>query len=130
MSSKWYPYAVSALLALYIILLHTKTISFVTADLGRHLKNGELLVSSGTILHTNFYSYTEPDFPVVTHHWGSGAIFYLIWKLSGFEGLTLWYAIASGISVFFIFDASRRISNVSFSVVSLLLAIPLITHPI
>ena len=130
MSPKWYPYAVGALLALYIILLHTKTISFVTADLGRHLKNGELFISSGNILHTNFYSYTEPDFPVVTHHWGSGAIFYLIWKLSGFEGLTLWYAVASGISVFFIYDASRRISNVPFSAVSLLLAIPLIIYRI
>jgi len=41
--------------------------------LGRHIKNGELVLNGDFgILKSNFYSYTEPDFPVINHHWGGG----------------------------------------------------------
>ncbi len=53
-------------------------------DLGRHLKNGELMLSSSTpsgttakLLHTNFYSYTQPDLEFVNHHWLAGVVFVL-----------------------------------------------------
>jgi len=45
----------------------TIDLTYGGVDLGRHLKNGELLLSStapgGTVwalLHTNFYSYSQP----------------------------------------------------------------------
>lgn len=53
-------------------------INLTTADLGRHLKNGEMVLNGEWgILTTNFYSYTEPGFPVVNHHWGGGSNFLL-----------------------------------------------------
>ena len=59
-----------------------------------HLKNGELLLSStapgGTVwalLHTNFYSYSQPDLEFVNHHWLAGVIFFLVWKAGGFSGV-------------------------------------------
>lgn len=82
-------------LGLFILLswLHVAApIHFTTADLGRHLKNGELFVENRQILDSNHYSYTHPDHPAVCHHWGAGVIFYLIWKAFGFEGLSIFYA--------------------------------------
>ena len=66
-------------------------IYFVNADLGRHIKNGELFITEGTIVSSNYYSYTEPDFPTITHHWGTGVIFYWVVNLFGFKGLTIFY---------------------------------------
>jgi hypothetical protein len=78
-------------------------------DLGRHLKNGELCLSSTTpkgtfekILHTNFYSYTQPGAPFVNHHWLADLLFSLVWKLGRFSGLNGFY-ISLGVLTFFIF---------------------------
>ena len=64
-------------------------------DLGRHLKNGELLLSStapaGTapkLLHTNFYSYATPDFDFVNHHWLTGVVYFLVWKSVGLPSVS------------------------------------------
>ena len=40
-------------------------------------------------LKTNFYSYTEPDFKTINHHWGSGVLFNFIHITAGFKGLTI-----------------------------------------
>src|SRR5262249_2541808 len=68
------------------------------ADLGRHLKNGEILLQGSwqdkqAILHRNFYSYVEKEFPFINHHWLSGVVLYLLWRLFSFEGLTIIYAV-------------------------------------
>ena len=74
------------LLAWFCFLMAAK-IDLVTADLGRHLQNGKWVVENhfnlsekNSPIHENFYSYTNQDFPVVNHHWGSGVIFYWIYK--------------------------------------------------
>ena len=79
------------------------------ADLGRHLKNGELLLSpavpAGTVsklLHTNFYSYSQPDFEFINHHWLSDIAFFLAWKSGGFAGLNAFY-IFLGVLTFALF---------------------------
>lgn len=86
-------------------------ITLVTADLGRHVKNGEFVFHSGdiptagqaaSVLDRNFYSYTEPDFPVVNHHWASGALFYALWKQFGWMGVHVFF-IALSIATFLIF---------------------------
>ena len=71
---------------------------FGGVDLGRHLKNGELLLSKAPgaawqILHTNFYSYAVHNDPFINHHWLSGVVFYLIWKCVGFAGLNAFYIL-------------------------------------
>lgn len=77
-----------AALAVYGLSL-AQWLNITSADIGRHVKNGELLLTQGRLLSTNFYSYTEPEHPAINHHWGSGAIFYVLWKLGGFSGLHL-----------------------------------------
>src|SRR5580692_5429197 len=73
-------------------------IDLTNTDLGRHLKNGETIVAGSRahasgVLHTNFYSYAAADYPFVNHHWLAGVIFFLVWKLGSFDGLTLFYSL-------------------------------------
>ncbi|MBU1137121.1 hypothetical protein KKD72_02015, partial [Patescibacteria group bacterium] len=45
-------------------LFFVHKIDLTTADLGRHIANGRLILSGQfDVLKTNFYSYTEPNFP-------------------------------------------------------------------
>jgi hypothetical protein len=69
-------------------------VDITNTDLGRHLKNGEWIVNGSAdqrsaVLHTNFYSFAAPEQPFVNHHWLSGVVFYLVWRLFSFPGLTL-----------------------------------------
>ncbi|MCX6817099.1 MAG: hypothetical protein NTZ93_04495 [Candidatus Beckwithbacteria bacterium] len=83
------------LLCLFYGLFLSHKINLVTADLGRHLVNGQVFWEKGQILKTNTYSYTETDYPVLNHHWLSGVIFYKIWQIGGFSGLQLFYILLS-----------------------------------
>src|SRR5262250_2834775 len=85
---KWMAASSSLLLALYALCLAHK-IELVPADVGRHIKNGEEFFRTLTVVSTNYYSYTYPDFPVVNHHWAAGAVFYVLWRVAGFEGVQL-----------------------------------------
>lgn len=78
----------SAVLGLYGWWL-LEPINLTTADLGRHLINGQWLWRDPAVLTTNFYSYTEPARPFINHHWGSGVVFFLVWRFCGFTGLHL-----------------------------------------
>ena len=56
--------------------------------MARRLKNGELLASpaASQILHTNFYSYGQPEVEFANHHWLAGVIFYAVHKVGGLAG--------------------------------------------
>jgi hypothetical protein len=78
------------ILVIFILLLtFPKPIYLVTADIGRHLRNGQLFVETGQILRNNYYSYTEPQFAIVNHHWLSGVFYWLIYKKWNFLGLSI-----------------------------------------
>jgi hypothetical protein len=83
--------------------------------LGRHLKNGELLLSStapaGTaskLLHTNFYSYATPDFDFVNHHWLTGVVYFLVWKSVGFAGLNAFYILLGCLTFLLFFRMAQK----------------------
>ncbi len=82
------------LVLIFFGLLLVHKIQLPTDDLGRHLKNGEMILQGKfSVLTKNFYSYTEPDFLFVNHHWLSGVIFYLINSVFGFAGLVIFKVI-------------------------------------
>lgn len=88
------------LLSLYLCIFSFQKINFLTADIGRHIKNGDIFlhsaefgISKSAVLYTNLFSYTYPDFPFINHHWGSGFIAYLIYSVGGFSGLSLVYGL-------------------------------------
>jgi hypothetical protein len=104
----------------------TKKIDLTTADLGRHIKNGEMVLrGEWGVFETNFYSYTEPEFPTVNHHWGTGVIFYLIQRVFGFTGLSIFYLIIS-LAVFYLFFwIAQKEAGFNLAVILSVLLVPL-----
>ena len=102
--------SIAALLLANYALLLARPLNLVTADLGRHIKSGELILNGRfEVLKTNFYSYTYPDFPTANHHWLAGVVFYLVWKSSGWAGLHLFFIILSlaALAIFFLIACRR-----------------------
>jgi hypothetical protein len=110
-------------------------INLTTADLGRHIKNGEWVVNSGFNLHEknsplfeNFYSYTNPDYPAINHHWGSGVIFFYLHKFFGFSGLSVFYILLSLIIFSLLFLVALGESNFILASILAFFLIPLMAE--
>lgn len=136
MKAKIIPAALFALIIVCYGFFITNKIDLTTTDLGRHLKNGEIAVNSifsdqkifNQLLENNFYSYTETDHPFINHHFGSGIIFFLIEKFSGFQGLSLFFIIISLITFALFFELARKNSNITIASLTALALIPLIAE--
>lgn len=91
------------------ILFHK--INLPTDDLGRHLTNGKIIWETKSVAETNFYSYTEPNFPFLNHHWLSGVVFYFLFVLAGFKGLVIFKIILLFISFSLVFYIAVKRGN-------------------
>ena len=116
-----------SLLLWYTFFLCQK-INLVTADLGRHLINGRVFWQTGQIIRTNFYSYTNPDFLVINHHWGSGVIFALVEKFFGFSGLSVLFILVSLISFALIYYLAQQHARPGWLLLTGLLLMPIIAE--
>jgi len=114
------------LIILAIAVLMPRKIDITVGDIGRHLKNGEVLYTTGKIIDTNYYSYTEPDYPVINHHWLSGFIFYVVYRNGGFLGLSLFFTLVMSLAVYFIFLSAKQRVGSLVSIVVLLFMLPFI----
>lgn len=87
------PWGVTLLLIVWFGFFFFHPIDLIPADLGRHITNGRIFFTQpearSALLHTNFYSAATGAAPFVNHHWLTGVIFYLVWKLAGFTGLSV-----------------------------------------
>lgn len=104
-------------LLLWFGVLLSQKIDLTTADLGRHIANGRIILHGDwqqkrAVLTTNFYSYTLPQQPFINHHWLSGVLFYLIYQALGFGGLSAFYVILGMATLWLFWDAARRDSNI------------------
>jgi tetratricopeptide (TPR) repeat protein len=86
-------------------------INLTTEDLGRHIKNGEIIWQTKTIPQTNFYSYSHPDYPFLNHHWLSGLIFYFLFQMAGFNGLIIFKTILLSTVFLFLFLLAAKKGN-------------------
>ena len=101
-------------------------IDLTTIDLGRHIQNGQMIIDGQfDVLDTNFYSYTEPDFFFVNHHWAGGVIFYFIWKVFGFTGLSILYLLLSLIVFYLFFKIAQKEAGFKLSLLLSVILIPL-----
>lgn len=124
---------VTTVLVLWLALLLAQKIDLSTADLGRHLKNGEIIVESDWavklgVLKTNFYSYTEGSFPFVNHHWLSGVIFYAVFALFGFGGLSVFYIVLYGLAFLLLFRMANKEIGINFATLVALSVVPILTN--
>src|SRR3989338_6721781 len=112
--------------AVYGVFLAQK-INLVTADLGRHIKNGEIMLAHHSLVATNLYSYTNPDYPLVNHHWLTGGIFFIIEKLGGFPLLSLVYIGISIATLIFFLSLAWRSSRFEIALLTSLITLPLLS---
>ncbi len=85
-------FAIILAVGIVVCLSTYRTILFVTADLGRHIKNGEIISKLGLnapVIHGNHYSFTYPEFSFINHHWLSGWVYYQLQHEFGFSGLSI-----------------------------------------
>lgn len=116
------------LLAVLFLLPFTHKINLVIADLGRHIVNGRLVIEEGKLIATNYYSYTNPNFAVPNHHWGSGVVFYVVYKLAGFIGLDIFF-LAVSLSAFLAFILlAKRFAGMATAVLLGLASLPLVVQ--
>lgn len=85
-------------LAIILLLFFVFSFSFRTdfsfdQDLGRHIKLGEIIATTGQVPKTNLFSYTNPDFPFINHHY-LFEILLFYGKQSIGLGAILWIKIA------------------------------------
>jgi hypothetical protein len=116
------------ILSLIVFFLSLTKIYFANADLGRHLKNGELIFSNPKLLFTNFYSYTFSDYPFVNHHWLSGVVFFFVQKLFGFGGLSIFTSFILSLSVLIALSLSLKKNNLPIVIGGFLFSLPIILY--
>ena len=115
-------------LLVFLGLFYAQKTNLTTADLGRHIKNGQSILETHKPLITNFYSYTQPDHFSVNHHWLSGVAFYLVHKAFDFSGLSIFYILLNLATLFFFFKTAQNKTNFGYAFFLSILAIPLITN--
>ncbi|MFH1769163.1 MAG: hypothetical protein ABH833_00665 [Parcubacteria group bacterium] len=98
------------ILLLFILLgfLLFHSFASIAIDIGRHLTLGEIIWDTKSVPDTNMFSYVEPDFEFVNHHWLSEVVFYGIHALSGFEGIIIFKVILLLLTFVFAFFAVKK----------------------
>lgn len=109
----------------FILLLFLSVHSFesIGQDIGRHLKIGEMIWQTKEIPRTNLFSFTEPNFSFINHHWLSEIVFFGIFSFFGFTGLILVKAILIFMAFLLLFFAIREHARSWPILISLLISI-------
>lgn len=89
------------------ILFFLKSFYFLDPDFGWHLRMGELILKSG-IPATDPFSYTMPSFPFVDHEWGSNILFYLLFRVLGWLGLSIIISFIAILSIIISFKLKLK----------------------
>jgi len=123
---KFFPKVLAIGLFLLLFFGFFHTITAITQDLGRHLLTGKLIISTREVPKVNLFSYTYPLFPFVNHHWFSEVIFYLLYKISGFDGLLVSAVIIILISFTGIFLYAWKRYSINAITISALFYFPIL----
>lgn len=101
------------LLLFYTFSIFFKSDSSFDQDLGRHLKLGEIIINTHQVPKINLFSYTNPEFPFINHHFLFEVFIYLWSRVLNLQSLLIF-----------------KISLVLFSVILLLSTIRKYTYPL
>lgn len=107
-------FAISIFIGIFFLALKPST----DPDLFWHLKTGELMWQYQTIPHADWFSYTMSDYPYIDLEWLTELIMFFIWKISGFGGLAIFFALI--IALTFGYFIPKSITGGSFFITRLL----------
>lgn len=123
---------VQYLLVLFV-LLFAFAITFTTSsdlnqDLSRHLKLGEIIWKQHAVPQTNLFSYTNPSFPFINHHWLAELSFYLLASYLGLNSLYIVKLFSTLAALAIALRYSIRRSNLPISILVTTFSIPLLLN--
>lgn len=95
--------------ALSLLFLHPVN----SGDFFHHIATGRDIVQTGTLPRTDSWTFTAVGKPWVAHSWGSGVLYYLIYSLAGYHGISVFFAII-GVATTWILYTSTRTLLVAF----------------
>ncbi|HLQ52120.1 MAG TPA: hypothetical protein VK129_11520, partial [Terriglobales bacterium] len=72
-------------------------------DFWWHLRSGELIVRSHTILRTDPFSFTRFGHPWINHEWLSDVLIFCLYRVAGFGGLIVSFAAISAATLLFVY---------------------------
>jgi len=113
-------------LVIWVSLFFLRQTNLAASDLGRHIKNGEIIVTTDQVFQNNLYSYTTPDFHAPNHHWLFGVIVYLIQAAAGFNGLTLMGALLYTGAVAIAWKVAVKKGSLVSAAIAVLMLLPLL----
>jgi len=99
-------------------------------DLGRHIKLGEIISETQVVPNTNLFTYTNPDFPFINHHWLSEVIYFHLYSRFGSTGLEILTILLLFSAFFTVSYIAIKKSTLLASLFSILFFIPLISDRI
>ncbi len=77
---------------LFIALFVMATREIADPDFWWHLRTGQYIVETGTVPHSDIFSYTNAGQPWVAHEWLSEVLIYALYRLGSFPALILAFA--------------------------------------
>ena len=90
------------------------------SDLGRHLKNAELLLCQSSPFREYFtptsISYAQPNFELINHHWLADIVFFLAWRVGDFEGLNAVLHSARALAFGLVYLIAQRAAGLPLAV--------------
>jgi hypothetical protein len=93
-----------AILALGLFTMAARNIS--DPDVWWHLRTGQLILQNHSLFHTDPYSFTRFGQPWINHEWLSEVLLFGIYRLSGFGGLIVTFAIVIATTLLLVFVRS------------------------
>jgi len=81
------------------------------ADTLWHIKIGQVMLDTGSILKHDIFSHTVADKPWIAHEWLSEVFMAFCYNLGGLSGVTLVFFVMVSFSMALLFKASQRLSN-------------------
>ena len=89
-------------------------------DVFHHLATGKYVVTTHRLPTVDEWTFTAHGQPWVAHSWGSGVIFYLLYRTFGPTGISVWVAAMAVVTCFLLFLVTR-------SYLLLALAVPVLS---
>lgn len=110
---------------LFVFGIHTLT--DINQDIGLHLTTGRIIWQTHNVPETNLFSYTNPDFEFINHHWLGEVLFYLLFLVGGLKGLILFQAFiltgAFALAFFSFYKKESSIVSVVVGIISIFILI-------
>src|SRR6266851_5537598 len=72
-------------------------------DVWWHLRTGQLMLQNRALFHTDPYSFTRFGQPWINHEWLSEILIFGLYRVAGFGGLTMGFAVVIATTLLLVF---------------------------